>query len=172
MAEDTPRATAGRAPLGLSEPSLPVGDAVELSLPRLLAVAFRESGPVVRARLLECLIRPLRPLGLAAAAAGAFAAFLHREHWSGFTVPVEAAARYSAEQVFELATYVEQSAPEALVHLGGLMADNQIILASPVALLVSLVALRLQGDERAPSGPERAISGSTLVATDTEPGAS
>jgi hypothetical protein len=172
MAEDTPCATASMPLPCPSETRLPVGDAVELSLPRLLAVAFRESGPVVRARLLECLIRPLRPLGLAAAAAGAFASFLHRESWSGFTVPVEAAARYSAEQIFELATYVEQSAPEALVSLGGLVADHQLMLASPVALLVAWVALRLQGAERAPSSAEPVAVGATHIAIDTEPGTS
>ena len=87
---------------------VPAGQARKLVLSQLLSDVYRASAPPLRARLLECLLRPVRPLGLVAVAAGAFGSLVHRETWSGLSISVDDALRYSADQVFELARYVGQ----------------------------------------------------------------
>ena len=122
--------------------AVPVGEARELVLSQLLSEVYRESPPPLRARLLECLLKPVRPLGLVAVAAGAFGCFLHRESWGRLSVSIEEAVRYSADQVFELARYIEQFQPEALQQVAGLMADNPVCLKT-LSGTVLLMALRL-----------------------------
>ena len=121
---------------------VPAGEARERVLSQLLCDVYRESAPPLRARLLECLLRPVRPLGLVAVAAGAFGGFVHRETWSGLSISVDDALRYSADQVFELARYVGQLQPEVLQQVAGLMADNPMCLQTLSASLF-VMALRL-----------------------------
>ena len=63
------------SPLSASAPiadempvSLPVGEVREIVLPKLLSEVYRESSPLLRAGLLQCLLRPVTPLGLVAVA--------------------------------------------------------------------------------------------------------
>jgi hypothetical protein len=121
---------------------VPVGEAREIMLSKLVADVYGEAEPSLRARLLECLLKPVRPLGLVAVAAGAFSAFLHREHWSRLSVPIEDAVRFTSDQVFELARFVEQVQPEALRQVASVMADNPVCLQTLSGSLL-LMALRL-----------------------------
>jgi hypothetical protein len=121
----------------------------ESPLPRLVSEVFRDSAPPLRARLLEQLLRPVRRLGLAAVAAGAFALFLHPQRWRAWGVSVEDAMRFSGEQVLELARFVEQVEPEALARLVRALAEGGHSL--PV-LGGSLLWLALQRTRSSPAG--------------------
>lgn len=83
-------------------------------LPEIVTRAFAAGPAPLRARLIETLLLPLRPLSLAVVAAGAFGRYLHRETWSRVQVSLEDALAYSADQVSDLAGFVLQVAPEAL----------------------------------------------------------
>src|ERR1035438_5563762 len=61
---------------------------------------------------------PVVVLGLAAIA-GAFARFLFIDGAGGATVAIEDAARFSNDQIFELARFVEQVSPQALQQFAG-----------------------------------------------------
>ena len=122
--------------------AVPVGEAREIMLSQLVAEVYRESEPRLRARLLECLLKPVRPLGLVAVAAGGFSAFLHRESWSRLSVSLDDAVRFTSDQVFELARFVEQVQPEAFQQIAGLMADNPVSVKT-LSGTVLLMALRL-----------------------------
>ncbi len=110
--------------------SIPAGEARERLLCSLVSDVYSESPPSLRARLLECLLQPVRPLALAAVAAGAFGGFLHRQPWSRLSVSADEALRFSAEQVFELSRYVEQYQPEALRQIASLLTEYPGCLAS------------------------------------------
>lgn len=110
--------------------ALPVAETVEFGVPQLVCEVYRESPAPLRARLLECLLKPVRPLPLVAISAGAFGAFLHRETWGRVTVSIDDAVRFSAEQVFELARYVEQFQPETFRQVASLMAENPVCMTT------------------------------------------
>jgi hypothetical protein len=120
--------------------TLPVAEVAEFGVPQLVSEVYREAPPPLRARLLECLLKPVRPLPLVAVAAGAFGTFLHRESWSRVSVSVEDAVRFSAEQVFELARYVEHFQPETFRQIGSLLAENPVCMTtlSGALLLMTL----------------------------------
>lgn len=128
--------------------AIPAGDARERVLSRLVSDVYGESPPLLRARVLECLLLPVGPFGLVAVAAGAFGSFLHRESWGRLHVSIDDTLRFSAEQVFELARFVDQVRPEALGQLASLVADNPLCLAT-LSGSVLLMALRLW----VPAGP-------------------
>ena len=112
------------ADASLSDVGLPVGGTDNVVLPSLISEVYHESAVPLRAKLLECLLRPLGPLALVAVAAGAFGSFLHRASWRQLTVSAEDALRIDASQVFELASYVEQNSPEIFRQVGELVANN------------------------------------------------
>lgn len=131
----------------------------ESPLPRLVSEVFRDSAPALRARLLEQLLRPVRRLGLAAVAAGAFALFLHPQRWRAWGVSVDDAMRFSGEQVLELARFVEQVQPEALTRLAqALLAGGDPLPALGGSLLVLALQLtrgRPAGDGATPADETR-----------------
>jgi hypothetical protein len=77
-------------------------------LPELIADAYRRAAAPVRKRLLERLLHPVGSLALAAVASGAFGTFLLRR------VTLEDVGRITAEQLAELARFVDQCNPDAL----------------------------------------------------------
>jgi hypothetical protein len=154
--------------------AVPTGQARDFVLSKLLSEVYQDAAPPLRARLLELLLKPMRPLGLVAVAAGAFGSFLHRENWSRLSVSIDESVRYSAEQVFELARYVNQFQPEALQQVAGLMADNPVCLNTLSATLL-LVALRLwfpatvAGGKLWPAVPTRGLATPQVTAVTTRP---
>lgn len=82
------------------------------------AIEAWRSAPVQdRVTLLERLLQPLGPLARLAVASGAFSAYFAREHWGQVHVRLEDAARFSAEQVLELARFAIDVQPESLQSL-------------------------------------------------------
>ena len=118
-----------------------------MPIPELIAEVYAQSATGLRARLIECLLRPVGPLALVTIAAGTFGAFLHRGRQRSVAVSLEDAARISADQMLELARYVEQLSPDTFQQIGSLLADNPIIAASVSSslLLLALRAWRRRG---------------------------
>ena len=77
-----------------------------------VAELYRSAEAPVKAKLLECLLRPLGALALVAVAGGVFGALRSRHGWQRLQVLEDDTLEISAEQVRELACYLQQSAPE------------------------------------------------------------
>jgi hypothetical protein len=117
------------------------------SIPELVARVYHEAPARLQAKLLECLLRPVGPLALVTIAAGAFGRFLYRLQGNAVPITLQDAARISSAHVLELARYVEQSSPGALLQIGSLIAHRPIGLAtlSGSALLMALSVLKRPG---------------------------
>jgi hypothetical protein len=117
-----------------------------VSAARLVARVYGSADQSLRARLLACLVRPLSPLGLLAVSAGAFAGLLRRGGAVGVTGTVEDVGQYSSQQIFELASFVEQVSPEALRQFGAMLGENPVGMtafgASVAVLLLSALRSR------------------------------
>ena len=116
-------------------------------MPELIAEVYRTATSPLRAKLLECLLQPVGPLGLVAIAAGAFGEFLYRRSAMKPAVSPEDAARVSADQMLELARYVEQCSPETFQKIASLLAESPVGMAGigGSVLLIALRAWRLRG---------------------------
>lgn len=111
---------------------------------RLVCRLYRSATPTLRTHMLTCLLRPLGTLATVGVAAGAFGSFLYREGSLGARAAIGDVARFSNDQVIELARFVEQVSPEALHELAKLMSERSTGLAAfsaSVALLL-MQALR------------------------------
>jgi hypothetical protein len=107
-----------------------------------LVARFYDDAPLpLRVRLLNGLLLPVGPLALVALGAGAFASLLPHAHWHAAVVSSADALRISAEQVLELARYVEQKCPEWLVRVPDLLGDRASWAASLSGSML-LAALR------------------------------
>jgi len=113
-------------------------------IPELISEVYRSATSPLRARLLECLLQPIGPLGLVAIAAGAFGEFLRRGNYARLAVSPEDASRVSADQMLELARYVEQCNPETFQKIASVMAEIPVGIAGlgGSALLFALLAWR------------------------------
>lgn len=94
---------------------------------RLVSRLYGAASLRQRASMLTCLLRPLGTLGLAAVASGAFAGLLGRDlDHDDRRVGLAAAKRYSNDQIFELARFVEQVNPDALTQFARLVSSRSI----------------------------------------------
>ncbi len=112
------------------------------ALPALVSEVYRAAPAPLRVKLLECLLRPVGPLALAVIASGAFGAFLQRRTWAGASLSIDDVATISAEQLHELAGYLEQANPEVFLRVPAVLAGNPLALATGSGAL--LLALLLQ----------------------------
>jgi hypothetical protein len=123
---------------------------------RFISRLYTSASAPLRARMLSGLLRPLSPLGLVAVAAGAFAGLLQRGSVDNIMVAVDDVGRFTSEQVFELARFVEQVSPDALQQAAGLVADNPVNAAAfsvAVAMLLTR-SLRDRGKKPLPTDQE------------------
>jgi hypothetical protein len=111
-------------------------------VPELIADVYRAATSPLRAKLLECMLQPLGPLGLVVIAAGAFGELLRRGNYTQLAVSPEDATRISADQMLELARYVEQSNPQTFQRIASLLAEHPVGMAG---LGGSVLLLALQG---------------------------
>ena len=81
-------------------------------VPTIVTRAFTAAGVGLRARVLSRLLPSVGPLALAVLGGGAFAKYVHQARWSALSVSFSDAARVTSTQIYELATYVQQSNPE------------------------------------------------------------
>ena len=112
---------------------------------RLIGRLYDSANLALRTRFVACLIRPLGPLGLAAIGAGAFTILLSPRGVGGISVAIADVARFSKEQIAELARFVEQVSPEALAQVAAMVADNPVGVGSFTASVAMLLALELRG---------------------------
>ena len=80
----------------------------------VIARAYVSADPRLKARMLECLTRPLGVLSLLGVGAGAFAQVLMLRVGSGSLSALDIGARFTSEQIVELVRFVEQVSPQAL----------------------------------------------------------
>lgn len=115
----------------------------------LVSELYNDAPAPLRTKLVECLLRPVGPLAIVTIAAGAFSHLLYRLRLHGVPVSLDDVARISSEHVLELARYVEQCSPHALLRIGSLIASSPIGIASVSgsALLVALSAWRRQPNQ-------------------------
>jgi hypothetical protein len=125
---------------------------------RLVARLYASANQALRTRLVACLVRPLGPLALAGVAAGAFTAVLTRGAAGGLSVAIGDVARFSKEQVAELARFVEQVQPDALLQAAQLVADNPIGVGAFSASVALLLAAELRRVRGAKAPPEQAAA--------------
>jgi hypothetical protein len=116
-------------------------------IPNLIAEFYRTATSPMRAKLLECLLQPIGPLGLAAIAAGAFGEILRRGNYTRLAVSPEDATLVSADQMLELARYVEQCNPETFQKIASVLAESPVGFAGLgcSVLLIALQAWRTRG---------------------------
>jgi hypothetical protein len=81
-------------------------------VPAIVARAFTAASVGLRARVLSRLLPTVGPLALAVLGGGAFAKYVYQARWSAASVSFSDAARVTSAQIYELATYVQQSNPE------------------------------------------------------------
>src|SRR5258708_13734198 len=101
----------------------------EHEIPELVSEVYKQAPAPLRAKLLECLLRPVGPLALVAIAAGVFGRFLHRLTGDAVPISLDDAARITSDHVLDLARYVQQCSPDALLQIGSPIAARPIGLA-------------------------------------------
>ena len=94
--------------------------------------------------MLACLLRPLGTLSLVAVASGAFAGLLQRNGTAPEQVLVADAARFSSEQILELAAFVQEASPEAFEQLTALIAQHPMGVTAFSASALLLLYRRLR----------------------------
>jgi hypothetical protein len=111
---------------------------------RLVCRMYGAAPPALRAKLVACLVRPLGTLGLFGVAAGAFGGLLYRGGSEGARAAIGDMARFSNDQMLELARFVEQVSPDALQEFARLFTEPSMGTAafSASAALLLLRALR------------------------------
>ena len=114
----------------------PGGDGGAVLVPLYVAGVFREAPVAFRVQLIECLMRPMGALGLVAVAGGVFAAVRQRHGWARLQVTLDDAARISADQVMELAAYLQQATPEVFRQVADLVADQPLAVSGLSAVLL------------------------------------
>lgn len=121
--------------------------ASDSELAPLVAEFYEDSPPALQTRLLQAMLRPVGPLALVALAAGAFAKLLPSRPSQALELTPEVVSNIHGAQVFELARYVEQKAPEMLSQLPEMVGSQQawMATASGALLLAGLAALRKPG---------------------------
>ena len=125
-----------------SSPAAPDGTP---PLPAIVAGAYERLNVRLRARMLGRLLAAVGPLALAVVGGGAFAKYLAQARWPEIPVSFDDAARTTAEQVYDLVRYVQQSNPEIVSHLMNLLARDTVTIS---ALGTSVAALAIQSLSR------------------------
>ena len=120
---------------------------------RLVARVYRSASEPLRADMLACLLRPLGTLSLVAVASGAFAGLLLRDGAAPDRIPLEEVARYSSEQILELAHFAYEVDPGTLEQLAALLTDSALGVTALSASALVLLYRRLRSASAASSGP-------------------
>jgi hypothetical protein len=124
-------------------PRLMAGGEATHGIPELVSAVYEKAPAHLRTKLLEYLLRPIGPLALVAIAAGAFGHLLYRLRRDAVPISLEDVARITSSHVLELARYLEQCSPHALLRIGSVIAPSPMVATiGGSALLVALSAWR------------------------------
>jgi hypothetical protein len=125
-------------------PTLNAAPAIEANpdvpVPAIVAGAFDRLNLRQRARMLGRLLASVGPLALSVVSGGAFAKYVLQARLPEVPVSLDDAGRATAEQVYELVRYVQQSNPQVLNQLLNLLARDTVTIA---ALGASVAALTI-----------------------------
>ena len=119
-------------------------------IPAILTRAFAAAGVGLRARVLSRLLPSVGPLALTVLGGGAFARYVYNARWSALSVSVTDAARVTSTQIFELATYVQQSNPEVARQILGVLARDTATMTALGATLGAIIIGYLSGKSATP----------------------
>jgi len=145
---DTPQPVVeAAAAAGLPEPR-------EANVPVLVAALYDEAPVGLRQRLVNHLLRPLGPLALVAVATGAFARLLPSDRWNGAHAQLDDVLMIRADQVLDLAQYVQQKSPEMLWRLPEIIGASPVVLGTLSGVLL-LTALRARQQRSERTTPQR-----------------
>ena len=115
-------------------------------VPAIIAGAFDRLNLRQRARMLGRLLASVGHLALTVVGGGAFAKYAAQARWPEVPVSLDDAARATAEQVYEIVRYVQQSNPQVLNQLLNVLARDTVTItalgASMVALTIGVLAKR------------------------------
>ena len=123
-----------------------MSDATQAGVAEALVRLYSRIGAEQRARLLAHLLTSVGPLALAVLAAGRFAKYMFREHWTELSVPVDEAAKLTESQFAEIARYVEQADPALIENAVSMLATDggsaMALGAGAFALLIRFIRER------------------------------
>lgn len=139
------------APRSFPQPEITAPDAGAQAIDdpaALVAQVYAEADPPARARMIETLMRPLGALALVAVAGGTFAALRQRNGWATLQVRLEDTLRVSASQVQDLAAYLLQSTPDAVMQVVDVVTDSPMALPSLSVLLLAQAVRRMRRSRR------------------------
>jgi hypothetical protein len=117
---------------------------IEIAAARIVSRIYRYASASLRAQVLACLLRPLGTLSLVAVASGAFATLVQRDSAVPSAIPVELAARYSGDQILELALFVHEVEPGALEQVTALLTGSAMGAAALSASALVLLYRRVR----------------------------
>jgi glycerol-3-phosphate dehydrogenase len=96
----------------------------EEAVPAIVVQAYEAANARMRVRVLNRMLRAVGPLALAVVAGGAFARYVTQARWSALTVSLSDATAVSSAQVYEIASYVQQSNPEVIRQIAAVLARD------------------------------------------------
>lgn len=114
-------------------------------VPAIVARAFTTAGVGLRVRVLSRLLPSVGPLALMVVGGGAFAKYALQARWATMSVSFSDAARVTSAQVYELATYVQQSNPEVARQILAVLARDVSTMTALGATLGAIVISYLAG---------------------------
>lgn len=117
---------------------------VEMHIPDVVARGFAAASVGLRARVLSRLLPAVGPLALAVLGGGVFAKYAHQARWSALSVTIFDAGRVTSAQVYELASYVQQSDPELAWQTLGVLVNDVTTLTALGATLTAGVLRTLR----------------------------
>jgi hypothetical protein len=126
-------------------------------LPAIVTRAFAAASVGLRARVLSRLLPSVGPLALMVLGGGAFAKYVHQARWSALSVSFSDAARVTSTQIYELATYVQQSNPEVARQILSVLSRDVSTMTALGATLGAIMLSYLSGKTVRP-GSERATA--------------
>jgi hypothetical protein len=114
-------------------------------VPAIVARAFVAAGVGLRVKVLRRLLPAVGPLALTVVGGGAFARYVGQARWSALSVSISDAARITSAQVYELATYVQQSNPEVTRQILAVFSRDMTTMTALGATVGAIVLSYLSG---------------------------
>lgn len=114
-------------------------------IPAIVARAFTAAGVGLRACLLSRLLPSVGPLALVVVGGGVFAKYVQQARWSALSVTFSDAAGVTSAQIYELATYVQQSNPEVARQILSVLARDASTMTALGATLGAIMISYLSG---------------------------
>ena len=125
-------------------------------VPAILARAFAAAGVGLRMKVLTRLLRAVGPLALAVVGGGVFARYVQQARWSALSVSFSDAARVTSAQIYELATYVQQSNPDVTRQILSVMSRDVSTMTALGATIGAIAISYLSGRSGRPTEPKPA----------------